>query len=247
VSHPAHSAHKKHKKHKDGHHDSGGLPPVPIWFLSFGDMITNMLCFYILMVTLAPTQESGFVGAGTGSVIQTGEAFGPPGRPLPNPISKDSRAPNFAVSDRHLEVSPDGPAQVQSLSSQPKDRLQKSTIDYERSGRDVAIPTPIAFQAGTAELTPDSTRHLDFLGELAQQRLAHVTVEAHVSGLDDGWALSALRAAAVGRYLHQHGGIAYSRITLAGQGRFHPVAGGLGKSLQVHERVSILLSPESPD
>ena len=242
----SHMAHKKRKKHKDGHHDSGGLPPVPIWFLSFGDMITNMLCFYILMVTLAPTQESGFVGAGTGSFIQTGETFGPPGRPSPSPISKDAPAPNYAVPDRHLETSLDGPNTHESLSNQPKDRLRKATIGYERSGRDIALPTPVAFEPGTSELTPESTRHLDSLAELAQQRLAHVTVEAHVSGPDDGWALSALRAAAIARYLHQQGQIAYDRITLAGHGRFRPIAGDAGKPAQTNDRINILLSPGSP-
>lgn len=52
---------------------------VPAYMVSFGDMITLLLTFFILLVALADTQTAGLVGAGRGSLIEHLLAQGSPG------------------------------------------------------------------------------------------------------------------------------------------------------------------------
>ena len=52
---------------------------VPAYMVSFGDMITLLLTFFILLVALADTQLAGLVGAGRGPLIKHVNAEGRPG------------------------------------------------------------------------------------------------------------------------------------------------------------------------
>ena len=53
-------------------------PGVPAYMVSFGDMITLLLTFFILLVALADTQEAGLVGAGHGPLVKHLNAKGEP-------------------------------------------------------------------------------------------------------------------------------------------------------------------------
>lgn len=52
---------------------------VPAYMVSFGDMITLLLTFFILLVALADTQSAGLVGAGKGTFIEHMLSKGSPG------------------------------------------------------------------------------------------------------------------------------------------------------------------------
>jgi len=221
--------------------------PVPAYMTSFADMMTLLLTFFILLVAFAEEQRAELVAAGTGSFVSAINTLGLPGL-LPggrNPVDVGTLPPNFTIPPRHVELNPEGALLNESLLTPPEDRLRRSAIDYLRRRRAVGFSTSVVFRPGTAELAPESAKPLDEVAELAQSSLCHITVQCHVSGPGDGWPLSGLRAAAVARRLHERSAIPYARITLAGFGRFQPVAEGPGAG-QPNDRVRILLSPDSP-
>jgi hypothetical protein len=49
--------------HKSHDHDHG-KPGTPPWLISFGDMMTLFLCFFIMLVTMAKTQDAGLMANG---------------------------------------------------------------------------------------------------------------------------------------------------------------------------------------
>jgi len=219
--------------------------PVPAYMMSYGDMMTLLLTFFVLLCSMAEERLAGLVAAGTGSFVHALDSLGLPGV-LPGgrrPIDKGTLPPNFLFPERHVEVTPDGKIPNPHLITQPLDRIQTATIDYLRQNKSVALPTEVAFRPDSATLTPASRTALDRIGDLAQQSLSYVAVEAHVHGPGDGWTLSAQRAGAVARYLHERSGIAYDRIALAGYGRYRPVA----QQPRAAERVNILLSAKPLD
>ncbi|MFW5830110.1 MAG: flagellar motor protein MotB [Planctomycetota bacterium] len=59
--------------------DEDSVGQVPAYMVSFGDMITLLLTFFILLVALADTQQAGLVGAGRGPLIRHINAKGEPG------------------------------------------------------------------------------------------------------------------------------------------------------------------------
>src|SRR6186713_582466 len=57
-------------------HEEPSGPGVPPWLISFGDMMTLFLCFFIILVTMAPKPESGLVAAGLGEFVNVLEGSG---------------------------------------------------------------------------------------------------------------------------------------------------------------------------
>lgn len=60
----AHGGHGGRKHHE---HDHG--PGTPPWLISFGDMMTLFLCFFIMLVTMAKSQDAGLMANGLGPFI----------------------------------------------------------------------------------------------------------------------------------------------------------------------------------
>ncbi|MFP4055840.1 MAG: flagellar motor protein MotB [Candidatus Brocadiia bacterium] len=225
---------------------SSGKRPVPAYMMSYGDMMTLLLTFFILLVSIAEEQRAGLVAAGTGSFVHAIETLGLPGI-LPGgrkPMDLGALPPNYTIPERYVEPAPDGHILDRQILEPPSDRLRRTTIEYLRQNQAVALPTAVAFRPGTAQLEARSREALDGIAELAQQTLSYLAVETYAAGPEDGWALSAHRAAAVARYLHAEGGIAYGRITLAGHGRFRPVAARDAGQGEGNDRVTIVLSPK---
>lgn len=220
---------------------------VPAYMTSFADMMTLMLTFFILLVAFAQEQRAELVAAGTGSFVEAIETLGLPGL-LPGgrrSIDLGHVPANFTIPAHHLEKS--AVLLDRQMRKAPPERLRRSTIEYHlRHRRAVVLATSVRFAPLSAELDPGSREELDAVAAMAWQSRSHVAIEAHAHGLADGWELSALRAAAVARYLRQEGLIPYARITLAGYGSFQPLAERDAHS-RSDDRINILLSPEPLD
>lgn len=220
---------------------------VPAYMTSFADMMTLMLTFFILLVAFAQEQRAELLAAGTGSFVNALDSLGLPGL-LPGgrrSIELGKVPANFTIQAHHLEESTT--LLDRRMRKAPPERLRRSTIEYHlRHKRAVALVTSVGFAPRSAQLDPASRTQLDAVAAMAWQTRSHVAIEAHVEGPGDGWELSALRAAAVARHLRQEGLIPYARMTLAGYGRFQPLA-ERGSASRSDARITILLSPEPLD
>ena len=52
---------------------------APAWMVSFGDMMTLILTFFILLVSMGKRQQVGLVASGVGSFLVAVRSFGLPG------------------------------------------------------------------------------------------------------------------------------------------------------------------------
>jgi len=220
---------------------------APAYMTSFADMMTLMLTFFILLVAFAQEQRSELMAAGTGSFINALDSLGLPGL-LPGgrrSVILGTVPPNFTIPAQHLEKS--STLLDRDLRTSPPDRLRRAAIEYHlRHKRAVVLATSVSFAPTTTEIDDRCRAELDAVAAIAWQTRSYVAVEAHVAGPADGWELSALRAAAVARHLREKGLIPYHRITLAGYGRFQPLADRETEG-RSNERVNILLSPQPLD
>jgi chemotaxis protein MotB len=218
--------------------------PVPTYMTSFADMMTLVLTFFVLLVAFAQEQRAGLVAAGTGSFVHAIDTLGLPGL-LPGgrmPIALGHMPENFTIPERHVELAPPGHFLDERIIKPPLDRLRKSTIDEYRQHRSVRFSTTVTFLPGTVEIAPACYHMLDGVADLVEETLSYLSIQAYVSGPGDGWAFSARRAAAVARYLHERGNIAYDRMSIVGHGSFHPLLDEETGAEMPAERVGILLS-----
>lgn len=173
--------------------DGGGA-----WELSFADMMTLILCFFILMVTVSEVNREQF------DVVSEslGEAMG---TKAPEPETPDVPA----EWRQKLKTLRDVQDELRARTRYATDAL---SLEMRPDAVAVNLKGAVFFDSGSAELTPTA---LDILADIAPPLLGipyRLTVEGHTDDLPihstvfpSNWELSAARAAAVARYLIDRG------------------------------------------
>ncbi len=183
---------------------------VPGWVLSFGDMVTNLMACFVLLQSMASTQDKTLFNAGLGSFRQVVARFG-----MPSWLFGKQEAPNLdyeklkyptepaeqqqAVPNRVVDAEDE---EIRQIFSRLKEQIDSEATEFaERPIRVEAMP--VAFTPGEASL-PESLRDSlrAFATNLKQNSPRDdikVYVIARAEDVADParqWAVSAGRAAA---------------------------------------------------
>ena len=75
---------------------------APLWMVSFGDMMTLILTFFILLVSLGSEQQGGLIAQGLGSFLVNRETFG-----LPGLMDREERITVFNNVRRRFQLPPE--------------------------------------------------------------------------------------------------------------------------------------------
>ena len=176
----------------------------PAYMVSFGDMMTLILTFFILLVSMSKEQAPGLVAQGVGSFIVQLETHG-----LDGVLSgAEKRAIFDKVRQRFgLPPKPDEAEPEEWDESSTKELLRTEAAEALKPHAEVAQPNLAIFEPGSAILSYEATRYLDQLASTLRPREGQVLVlEAHAAdsgGLDPmgDRLLSNQRAHAVRKYL----------------------------------------------
>jgi outer membrane protein OmpA-like peptidoglycan-associated protein len=177
-------------------HDEPSGPGVPPWLISFGDMMTLFLCFFIILVTMAPKPESGFVAAGLGEFVSVLGGTGVGGA-LDGEIrlrKVNEFRERFGLVPLTLEEYLSGQAETKSAPELEK-MVQDSLKDY----RELMQPAMASFEPGSSELTQATRGYLDRMAKILRPASKQLLVLEGWSGKDAR--LGAARAAAVRKYV----------------------------------------------
>ena len=215
------------------------------WIMTYGDMMSLLLTFFILIVSFSTIQESKFNEA----VSSLQEAFGVL-------TSQDS------VIELNRPVVPERQLAVESEVMPELRRLERSlliagladAIEVETSDEGVAfrISAPFLFPSGEATLKADTQGLLTQLADFFARFGYEVQIEGHTDTVPistprypSNWYLSAARAVAVAGVL-QRLGVPPERISATGFGEYRPIADNTtaaGKTK--NRRVEIFLQVEA--
>ncbi len=212
------------------------------WVMTYGDMMSLLLTFFVLIVSFSSMQEAKFQQAAQ----SLKDAFGVMAMPE-------------SVIELNTPLVPDRPSDGGDLEFLYEVRnIEKAVLDAEQE-QDVQVEirddgvlfrmtAPFLFASGAAELLPEALPLLDRLGRMFRKFPAEVRIEGHTDNVPmnsarfpTNWELSATRAVAVARYF-QGLGLPAERLAATGYGEHRPVADNANpEGRAANRRVEILL------
>ena len=182
---------KKKKKPPEG---------APDWLLTYGDMMSLLLCFFIILVSLSEIKKEDQYKA---IVEEIKSAFGMKGGGGVVPAKFD---PKMSVPERIEDVQlPRRKEKNKSQSPQEGVTGKTETVRALRPAEYIVKGGPIPFEPGSSRLLPE---HRQMLRQIADEIRGHRTkleIRGHAAPNEvvyaDVWTLSTQRARAVMAYL----------------------------------------------
>jgi flagellar motor protein MotB len=200
-----------------------GVPPppkeqgekVPIWIVSFADMITLLLSFFVMLQTMSHSRDGTLFGVAQDSFRRSIIGFGIPDLILGKPpiTNFDYRKLKYPTEETHEPNIPPGriiDAEDEDIrQSFARMRKQMESSSSNLSERLVqSLQTPIRFDTGSFVLDSRSRQYLQELSADLKQSMAGRKIRIYVvSAARDGaedkerWLLAASRAGQVEEYL----------------------------------------------
>ena len=183
--------------------------------VSFGDMMTLILTFFILMVSMSKEQQQGLVAKGIGSFIVSLRSFG-----LPGMISEEERS---SIHDNvrtrfNLPPESDPEARDEHEYAISSERLRAEQLDSLLPHDELNQPSLAIFPVGSAELTTEAMDYIDLIAPTLRPGSGQVLLlEGHALDADarfDGdnnW-LALSRAMTLRKYLIDEHGFREARV-----------------------------------
>ena len=211
-------------------------PPegAPEWMTTYGDMMTLLLCFFVLIVSFSEIKKEEEFHA---VVREIKQAFGIHGGGGKIPVTDD---PTLSLIER-LDLKRLSQEKIENKANtrEPGQKGKEAKVTKIREGMLIGAGGRITFQPGSAVLSGTVMTDLASLVEEAKIRGTENVLElrGHADALelpeggnglfDDAWDLSTARAKAVFEYMTRPApdglGIAADRFRLSGNGSREPL------------------------
>jgi chemotaxis protein MotB len=217
-------------------------PPEPNpleWMVTYGDMVTLLLVFFIVLYAMANTDLQNFEKIALSLRI----AFnGASQYPSTNVMQQSESTPANASPETNA-----APLFFDNLPPKRRDFVRISnelstfaqelgvagdiSINMTMEGLIISLSEKLTFKPGEVGLRPEVEQVLDKVVDLLEPIDNKVRVEGHTDVIPTNspvyptnWELSVLRSVTVVRYLSEQGDISADRLQAAGNAEFDPVA-----------------------
>lgn len=198
---------------------------APEWMATYGDMVTLLLCFFVLLFSFATLDVQKFKAiaqsmSGSLGVLDSGMTVSM--EPLVNAFPSDTPAEeneefNELYSEMNEFVKENG--------------LESSIVlALDERGLLIRFMDNVLFDSGKADLTPNARDIINKVAEIIRQNDKNVRVEGHTdnvpistSKFPSNWELSTTRAVNVVKYLIEECGIEAKRMSASGYSDQHPI------------------------
>ncbi|MCZ6596402.1 MAG: OmpA family protein [Planctomycetota bacterium] len=188
---------------------------APAWMVSFGDMMTLILTFFILLISLAREQAEGLVAQGIGSFVVELRSFG-----LPGLLSKDQEFSVFDDVRQRFNLPPetDPERREEHAFAASLELIRAKEVRSMAPHDELNQPSVATFAPDSAELSEASKTFIDLIATTLRPRAGQLLLlEGHaqssggmLSG-DDRW-LAFERAQSVRDYLIDAHGFRPARV-----------------------------------
>lgn len=223
---------------------------IPEWVVTFGDMMSLLLTFFIMLVSLSEIKEEETYQALVNSVQ---EQFGF-NKTVPALAPGDSRPRQTAFTP----IATVGRAMKKDTASggvpEKAPSGEEPRVRIVRPGQTTAVGSVIYFDVGSDKLSSTAVVHIQKLAEQLRGKPQKIEVRGHVSsefaartaGTDDAVILAFNRATAVRRFLVDREGIDPDRFRLSSAGSSEPASRtGKNGASNRNPRVEVFLLDET--
>lgn len=216
-------------------------PSMERWLLTYADMITLLMVFFVMMYTISNVNADKFQALAENlSMILTGT---PPAGIIeegPNSVGNGLTGEAKKLTELQQELN-------EFLSRE--NLSQQITVSLEERGLVVRFQATILFVRGSAELTPEARKIIALIGEKLAGLPNYIRVEGHTCDLPintpkypSNWELSTARASNVLQELIANCGISADRLSATGYGEYRPrVPNTDESSRQINRRIDIVI------
>ena len=193
------------------------------WLLTYADLITLLLAFFIVMYSVSRVDSGKFdrITTALSSVFK-----GPQLKPISAKDISSELAVNKQLQRGDLGVLEE---QIKKISLQLGLDTQLST-DFQNRGLVIHISESAFFDAGKADLKPKARKALDLISVQLSKIPNHIRVEGHTDNIPintlkypSNWELSTARAAICLRYLIDYLNFPPDRISAVGYAEYRPI------------------------
>lgn len=237
------------RKKREEEESSGGAPK---WMTTFSDLMSLLLCFFVLLFSMSSVSEEKFKAAAESmqSALMSGKGNGIMENHVPTSSGEEVQE-NPGIPEGVLEMYEDVQAFVDA-----NDMGSVISLSRDSEGIYVDIQDSILFDSGKAVVASEGNETLTLIGELINQFDNRVIVEGHtdnvpsnLSEFPSNWELSSGRANAVLRYLVEKEGVNATRMSATGYGEYQPIKpNDTSENKARNRRVNIVLVHEKkPD
>lgn len=224
------------------------------WLLTFGDMITLMLTFFVLILSMSNIESLKVMGV-AGSVkkilgIQEQKEGSPKGViESVVPSLRDDDIERARAKNGEMTLSGAPADKREALSRALGNLVGEKGVPY-RNGFIFSLDEGRVFLPGSVEISVPGRSKLKSIGAILKRSDVFVRVEGNTDGLpvairgySSNWELSLALAVAVVKYLVSEGGIAPERLSAAGYADTRPrVPKDHPQSRQLNRRVDFFIT-----
>jgi chemotaxis protein MotB len=225
---------------------------APRWMVTFSDLITLILVFFILLFSMSQIDIVKFRAIADSFQQKDILDFDPSIIPSEQTSGEPRMEMTGEISDREQKQEEELRGLLSDIRSYLKENGLDEIVTATRTERGVVLvlPEQSLFDSGEADVLPSSYLFLDKVGALLERIPNFIKVEGHTdnrpistSKFPSNWELSSARASSVIRYLTSTEDLDPKRFIAVGYGDTRPVApNDTEDNLQKNRRVEIIIS-----
>jgi chemotaxis protein MotB len=199
---------------------------VPEFMATYGDMVTLVLCFFVLLFAMMTPDAKRFELAA--SSFQ--QAFNGVLTSLPTvAIHQEVLTPRLGGDAQNKRIAADAATKIREVAA--KENMEEAVkVDITDTGIAIRISNQVSFDAGSDRLKPEFIKILEEMMDVIRESPGReIRVEGHTDNtpistakFPSNWELSSSRALAVVKYLYQQGEDP-QKLSGVGYGEFRPI------------------------
>lgn len=211
--------------------ESGG---VPEYMVTYGDMMTLLLCFFVLLFAFSTIDAKKFQAImesfqGSAGVMRGGKTL------------DDTQFVNNSTLEDNITSNIKDMRKMKALKETLEEHLKENNLEnqimleLDDRGLLIRFDDNVLFDSGKAEIKPQSKKTLMFMSSLLKQDQfsdKFIRVEGHTDSdpiknskkFPTNWELSTIRAVNVARFFIEETNMTPEKISVSGYSKYHPVA-----------------------